>query len=405
MKLKSTTLLIAILLLISALNQTLQSENVWRFAVVGDTHVGSSDTIAEMIPYMIEDGIECILIPGDIAEGGLASNAVKLKAQLLQWQKHMQPLYDKGIGVYPIYGNHENDAKNNLTAWNDVFSGNYLLPQNGPEGEKNLSYSFTHKNALFIGLDDYKNIHKVDQEWLNQELSSNTLPHIFVFGHEAAFKVFHADCLDDSLNARNTFWESLVKAGVKTYFCGHDHFVDVSRIDDGDGNQYNDVYQYLVGTGGGWLMSQYSNYNGVNTPYAPKRIFHEMEFGYALVEISGETENDRNVTITWKKRTWNAATQSNEYLPTANVIQYSINKTTAIQEISLNVFSIYPNPASDFINISDCWGETKIYNSNGTEVWNKSLNGTEKLNTSAFVSGIYIVKNNNSIHKLSIIHP
>ncbi|WP_372772229.1 hypothetical protein [Mangrovibacterium sp.] len=46
----------------------------WRFAVVGDTHVGSSDTIAEMIPYLLADNIECLLIPGDLVEGVLSAS-------------------------------------------------------------------------------------------------------------------------------------------------------------------------------------------------------------------------------------------------------------------------------------------------------------------------------------------
>jgi hypothetical protein len=63
---------------------------------------------------------------------------------------------------------------------------------------------------------------------VDQELNSNSNNHLFVFGHEAAFKVFHADCLDDSVSARNTFWNSLKTAGARVYFCGHDHFLDAA---------------------------------------------------------------------------------------------------------------------------------------------------------------------------------
>jgi hypothetical protein len=34
------------------------------------------------------------------------------------------------------------------------------------------------------------------------------------------------------------------------YLSGHDHFRELARIDDGDGNQDNDLYQYIDGTGG-----------------------------------------------------------------------------------------------------------------------------------------------------------
>jgi len=264
------------------------SQSKWRFAVIGDTHIGSSDTVSEMIPYMLSDSLDFIVVVGDLTEGGLGTSAIELLSELEHWKTIYSPIYNAGIPVYGIRGNHENDANNNINIWNNAFSGNYEFPQNGPTGETNLTYSFTHKNAKMILLDDYKNIHKVNQPWLDQELNSNTSRHLFVFGHEAAFKVFHADCLDDSVSARNTFWNSMKSADVKVYFCGHDHFLDAALVNDGDGNMQNDIYQYVVGTGGGWLMTQYSNYNGDNGSFMPNRVFHEMEYGYSIVEINGD---------------------------------------------------------------------------------------------------------------------
>jgi predicted phosphodiesterase len=304
-------------------------QKTWRFAVVGDTHIGLTDTVAEMIPFMLADSIDLVLIPGDIVKSGIACTAVELKVQLLKWQATFAPFYKAGIGVYPIRGNHENDARNNISVWNEVFSGSYLLLQNGPSGEVNLTYSFNHKNALFIGLDDYVNIHKVNQNWLNTQLVANTQPHVFVFGHEPAFKVFHADYLGDSVSARDSFWQSLSKGGVKTYFCGHDHFCDIAKIDDGDGNPNNDVIQYITGSGGGPLQWRF-NYDGANSTYTPNRLFHEMEHGYSLVEVSGDGPTDCHVTITWKKKSWNATTNKNEYTQTPSIVEYEVNQNKKI---------------------------------------------------------------------------
>jgi hypothetical protein len=152
-------------------------------------------------------------------------------------------------------------------------------------------------------------------------LDNNSNPHIFVFGHEAAFKVFHSDCLDDFQAERDTFWRSLTDAGVKTYFCGHDHFFDATQIDDGDDNPDNDIYQCVVGGGGGWLMSKY-NYNGANSNYVPRGLYHRMEHGYVLIEIEGETLTDLDVTITWKERQLNTSNSDIEYVFTDNIIKY-----------------------------------------------------------------------------------
>ncbi len=294
----------------------------WRFAVVGDTHVSyDSDTISGMIPYLMEDSIDLILLCGDIVEGGRMTSAAELEAELNLWQTIFQPLYAQGIGIYPVRGNHEDDATNNISVWNSIFSGEKALPQNGPSGETNLTYSFEHKNALFIGLDTYVDIHKINQDWLDEQLEANNQPHVFAFGHEAAFKAFHDDCLDDFPVERNTFWKSLSDAGAKTYFCGHDHFFDAIEIEDGDGLAINNVYQVLVGGGGGWLMSRY-NYNGVNDDYIVNPIYHRKEHGYALVEVSGETMLDLDVTITWKERVVEGTIV--KYISTSNVISYQI---------------------------------------------------------------------------------
>jgi hypothetical protein len=370
------------------------SQTNWRFAVVGDTHVGSSDTISEMIPYMLNDSLDLIVVVGDLVEGGLATPGTQLLSELDHWKSIFSPIYNAGIPVYGIRGNHEDDANNDINMWNNAFSGSYAFPQNGPAGETNLTYSFTHKNAKMILLDVYKNIHQVNQNWLEQELNSNTSRHLFVFGHEAAFKVFHADCLDDSVSARNAFWNSMQSAGVKVYFCGHDHFLDASLVDDGDGNAQNDIYQYLVGTGGGWLMSQYSNYNGDNGPFSPNRVFHEMEYGYSIVEINGDSSTDCDVTIQWKKRVTNPVDLTSEYIISDNVIQYSVCNIEGIQESNKEKLKIFPNPTKQELVIDGYRnGAVTIFNATGKII--KIIEPTNKtINVSYLEDGVYFIKIN-----------
>lgn len=274
----------------------------WRFAVLGDTHVAvNSDTVKEMIPYILQDSVDLLLLCGDLVEGGKMTSSSELEAEFGLWLDIFEPLYNNGIGIYPVRGNHEDDATNDIEVWNRIFSGTKALPQNGPAGELNLTYSFNHKNAFFVGLDHYINLHRVNQNWLDNQLQDNTNPHVFVFGHEAAFKVFHSDCLDDYPADRDAFWKSLVQAGVKSYFCGHDHFLDISQWNDGDGNAENDIYQCVAGGGGAWLMSKY-NFNGSNSNYQPVKVNHSMIHGYLLVEINGSTSADLEVSVSGRLR-------------------------------------------------------------------------------------------------------
>lgn len=305
----------------------------WTFAVVGDTHVASSATSipAEVVASILADRPSLVLVPGDIVEAGLGATKATLRSQLEVFKTVTAPLTSAGIPIYPIRGNHENDSAENLAAWSEAFSGSAALPANGPAGQVGLTYAFTRNNALFVGLDDYVDLHRVDQAWLEATLAANTRPHVFVFGHEPAFKVRHDDCLDDHPTERNAFWSSLSRAGAQVYFCGHDHFFDASRIDDGDGNPGNDLVQLVVGTGGGSLFSQYAS-NGDNAPYAPKGLFHEAEFGYLLVEVSGSDSQDLGVKMTWKKRTVSPASGAVSY-----TASYSLSYTATSKTVSYPV--------------------------------------------------------------------
>lgn len=303
----------------------------WRFAFVGDTHVPLTTIAAEIAASVIRDDVKFVIVDGDLVETGAGTATATLQSYLTTWRDAFAPVYANGTGVYVTRGNHENDVPNHLSTWNNFFTGAYAMPANGPADEANLTYSMTHNNAFFLGLDDYTNIHRVNQTWVSHQLASNRQPHIFAFGHEPAFKAFHTDCLDDYPDERNAFWSSLAAAGAKVYLCGHDHFYNMSRIDDGDGNPGNDLYQCIAGTGGttNWPVQNY-NYNGSNAPYTPINIGSVTgTYGYMLVEISGPGTNDLGVKLTWKQRTYDTNTASYIYPATANGLTYTaVNRYT-----------------------------------------------------------------------------
>ena len=297
----------------------------WRFAFVGDTHVPLTTTAGEIASAALADNVQFLIVAGDLVESGSGASTTVLARQLAAWESEMGPLRSNNIPVYVVRGNHEDDVQDNLPTWNNFFSGPLAMPDDGPVGETNITYStaLTYSNALIVGLDDYVNIHQINQAWLNQVLATNRLPHVFVYGHEPAFKAFHTDCLGSVPTSRNNFWASLTAAGARCYLCGHDHFLNIARIDDGDGNPGNDLYQVIVGTGGStnWPNMAY-NYNGTNAPYAPINLYSVTKtFGYLLVEISGTGSNDLGVTMTWKERVSNNGVVS--YVATTNVLSYS----------------------------------------------------------------------------------
>jgi hypothetical protein len=82
----------------------------------------------------------------------------------------------------------------------------------------------------------------------------------FVFGHKPAFTYNYSAAsgvniaaagLDATspLSLRNTFWSVITQYGA-TYFCGHEHTVNVSQHADPTGTYTGTPYQVIVGSGG-----------------------------------------------------------------------------------------------------------------------------------------------------------
>ena len=282
-------------------NATTSNAATLRFEVIGDNNGFNLNILAEIAQATVGEAPDFVLFPGDLTFGYKNTQA-EFEAQLLNWRNTLQPVYDAGIAVYPCRGNHDSAGVNPVidtsgtlskAGWDNVFSGPYALPGNGPSGEENITFSFTRKNVLVVGLDEYgSHFHQVNQSWLDEQLELNIQPHVFVFGHEPAFKVFH---------------------------------------DDGDGNAANDLHQYVAGSSGAPLYDWGGSYDGDNGPWNPQLVHYEQQYGYVLVEV-----NDLNVTVTWKHRTapgvYEAGGDIFEYTSACNPTLIDLYSFTAIAQ-------------------------------------------------------------------------
>jgi hypothetical protein len=279
---------------------------VWRFAVFGDSRGTASgggghnaEVLGAIAAAALADDVDLVLYPGDLVYG--SSDPATLEAELLAWRDTMEILYGAGVGVYPVRGNHDDGA---FEPWNEVFSGPYAISDAGPEGEINKTYAVRHENALFLGLDEYVTIHRINQEWLDEQLAATTARHIFAFGHEPAYGAYHPDCLDDYPAERDAFVRSLVEAGGRTYFCGHDHFYARARVElDPDAPPF---YQLIIATAGGPPYTFDHDYGGDTGDASVIDEYSDTPYGYLLVEVSGP-----DVALTWKKMV-----SETEFVPT-----------------------------------------------------------------------------------------
>lgn len=291
----------------------------WRFAVVSDTQgdnreVPGKSCINDLIVTAIAEDIarekpDLLLVAGDLVNGWFRNGGTDYQMQYANWKAAMMPVYRAGIQIYPIRGNHDSGPERtvlpplptrlepppgSLALLKEAFQISFFepyIPKNGPSEEQGLTYSFTHKNAFIVGLDQFgSHEHRINQAWLDRQLVENKKPHVFVFGHEAAFQVRHNDCLAFYPQDRDVFWDSIGKAGARLYFCGHDHLYNRSLIMDKAGNP---IRQIISGTGGGRLRSWSGTYpEGDRVKGEYNNSDHH---GYLLITIDGP-----RVTVVWK---------------------------------------------------------------------------------------------------------
>jgi hypothetical protein len=312
----------------------------WKFAVISDTQGGNqgktdNSSINEPIIRAIAGDIavehpDFVLVAGDLVSGWFRNRGTEFIAQYASWKEAMRSVYDAGIEVYPIRGNHDvgpervvlpplpahleppaTAAALQEEAFKSILSEPYM-PGNGPRGEQEFTFSFFHKNAFIVGLDVCGNRqHKVDQGWLDKEFELlkksrdiRRIPdmewdisrhddrgvHVFVYAHEPAFEVRHRDCLAFYRKERDAFWDALGSVGSRIYFCGHDHLYNRAVIADSAGNK---IRQIVAGTGGGRLV-QWSGAYKENTR-VKREYSNSGHHGYVLVTIDGP-----RATVVWK---------------------------------------------------------------------------------------------------------
>ena len=185
--------------------------------------------------------------------------------------------------------------------WNEVFSGRYALPKNGPGTEKGFCRFIIHSGRSWpVGVDQYQSgLEMIDEAWLDQILRENKNPFVFVYGHEPAFMDgHHVDTLDAHSDLRDSVWETLIHAGARVYFCGHDHFYDHMKITRATGDTGPEMHQFTAGAAGAPFY-QGGPYQGQNSYWKLTQLKHiDNTYGYILVTIKGP-----KATITFKGRT------------------------------------------------------------------------------------------------------
>jgi len=249
----------------------------WRFAFISDTHIGNcADGVMEaIVQNVIKNDVKVVLFCGDNINSGKSIDDSLFEAQLKEWKKKAQPLYDAGIKVLVIRGNHEADTTEAQNLWIESFG-------------TDLNKELTYRNVTFVGLDCYEEGEEiVNMTWLKNKIKENKSNIIIPFGHEAIFSsyTFHPNVLDKHISQRDELWQLFTNNNINNYFCGHSHMYNHSTMSK-DGKT---LHQYVIGGGGGWLQPKKDSGNKNKESYDISLIEYKAEYGYELVNVSNNT--------------------------------------------------------------------------------------------------------------------
>ena len=307
----------------------------WKFAVTADsrkydTTGVNSPVVTSIANAIVAENVDFMIFTGDPIAGPMA-NGGTMTAQLTVWKTAMAPVYNANIPVYVVRGNHEIQNPDPLFVDNVYPLGALTInspaltaefqaffpemPQNGPVGEKGLTYSIDHNNARFVAIDNYAgrsatfndtqyndttNSGMINQ-WALDQITNATAdtPWVFAFGHEPLFVGHNPSCLANAYDERDALLDALgPKTGI--YLTAHDHSYARQTAPDSYGHLVNQLM--VASAGAGWYdLDQIGVNASIDHGIIPTTVFFNgkttatntnqisQKNGYLLVTIDGNT--------------------------------------------------------------------------------------------------------------------
>jgi len=205
----------------------------FSFAILGDTQrfdpVKNDGGFQLAVKNIREKNVGVVMTEGDLL--GSCDGKSGCEKKLGEWKTVLGDLSAK---TYALMGNHDRSGGGKADAlWQKFFE----LPENGPEGYKELAYSFDFQNSHFVVLNSEKPkehvIDKAQRDWLEKDLRDIQKDNKFVFFHEPAYPVSSkiGESLDAEKSDRDALWQILKDQKVTAVFNGHEHIASRKKID------------------------------------------------------------------------------------------------------------------------------------------------------------------------------
>jgi hypothetical protein len=269
-----------------------KNSNDFTFAIMGDTQMFvypntasiSTGDYPKAVSEIATRHPEMVMTEGDLSQS--CHDQVSCDSYRI-WKNIDKPLLPI---TFEVMGNHDREGKDfSDSQWRNYFN----LPTNGPVGYQELTYSFNFGNSHFVVLDSEHPLHEIDQTqqvWLDQDLTANTQPNVFVFYHETAWPMDYkrrGQSLDAHSSLRNSLWSIIDKHNVTAVFNGHEHVFSLVKIDSSIFPQAtHSIYQIVSGHVDATVRPK------AVSEISPKAEYYYPDGSYVMVNV-----NNRTVTV------------------------------------------------------------------------------------------------------------
>lgn len=297
----------------------------WKFGIISDTQWSpaegrpgrgvATEIIDNVNEQFIAHGVEFVIAVGDVTDNGSRDpSELDIRA------RHTAALHRRGIGFFPLRGNHEWSVAA-ARQWPRSFprlpglpgfrGGTRYFEAGSPDlpGLAGLTYSFSFGNATFLLLDIFAvddgsasgttySIHE-QQEWITEQLESASRAgrHAFLFAHKNLLGQNHKDNVfgdpldqddpgdrgEDLGEIAGAFYRAMHGNGARYFFCGHDHIYHRAIVRSPQAPEALTIQQIITGSNSHKMYSPKPPYSDNEIPLMQQR----RAVGYLIVTVDG----------------------------------------------------------------------------------------------------------------------
>jgi hypothetical protein len=198
----------------------------FSFLYFGDSQIGSMSLYSRIIrqAYKSMPDARLMIFSGDLVDGG--SGATLHDNEWGEWHEAGAFIISE-IPVLPTPGNHEyyDPAERSKRDLNKYWRAGFTLPENGPEGLEETSYTIDYQGVRFIVLNSdamlrNEDIARRQTLWVEGLLGNNPCNWTVMMFHHP---VFSTAARRDNKVIRESFKPLIDRYGVDLVLTGHDH--------------------------------------------------------------------------------------------------------------------------------------------------------------------------------------